>query len=840
MALEELRPDCVLVEGPPDAAGGLPLLAHTEMKPPVALLVYRPEEPKQAVYYPFAVFSPEWQAIHYALSNDVPVRFMDLPQEIRMAVEDEEPKMRGESSPPEDEQPADAAPEAIAEEQNADQALIRNPQSAIRTDPLRWLAEAAGFSDGERWWEHMVEHRRGEQEIFAAILEMMTALRTEAEKEMLSAADSTDGKLNPQSSVLAPDRQGEALREAHMRQTIRAARSEGFEKIAVVCGAWHAPVLADMPQTEAEDAALLKGLPTVKVQATWVPWTYGRLSYRSGYGAGIESPGWYHHLWTTPDDVTIHWMSRVARLLREQDLDASTAHVIEGVRLAETLAALRGRPLPGLPEMNEATLSVLLFGNDLPMRLIYEKLIVGETLGEVPADTPMVPLQQDLIREQKRLRLPAEATARTLDLDLRKESDLDRSRLLHRLNLLGIPWGATERAGGKKKGTFHEIWQLQWQPELAVALIEAGAWGNTVLDAATAFARDRAQHAGGLPELTALVEQVILADLPDAISAVMQLVQDQAAVSSDVGHLMEALPPLAGVMRYGNVRGTDASMVGHVVEGLVARICIGLPGACASLNDEAAAQMYKRIMAVHSAVSLLQNYEYDSAWERALKQLAEQGTLHGLISGEACRLLMDGGAFTADETARRMGLALSTASEPAMAAAWVEGFLKGSGLALLHDEGLWGVMDAWVSGLQADVFTALLPLLRRTFATFPAPERRQMGERVKHGPSRHPALASGALTYFDVTRGEATLPLIAKLLGIESILRIPQVLGLCPIQALRILTMSVCAAGGSSWGAMKRMGWARPFPGLTARWIKPCLPSTIRSEVRVWVAPRRT
>jgi hypothetical protein len=772
LALEELRPDCVLVEGPPDAESVLPLLADPEMKPPVALLVYKPDDPKRAVYYPFAIFSPEWQAIHYALSHNVPVRFMDLPQTIRLAeaVEDESPKTK-------DEGPSqDSGPELAAEEAEPKQSAIRNPQSAISTDPLRWLAEAAGFSDGERWWEHMVEHRRDGSEIFAAILEMMSALRAEADKEAderrrakdEEATASVGGEAKTIEINGAQREVEEARREAYMRQTIRAAQREGFERIAVVCGAWHAPVLAKMPRTEKEDAAILKGLPTTKVQATWVPWTYGRLSYMSGYGAGIESPGWYHHLWTTPENVTIRWMSKVARLLREQDLDASTAHVIEGVRLAETLAALRGRPLPGLPELNEAILSVLLFGNDLPMRLIYEKLIVGETLGEVPADTPMVPLQQDLIKEQKRLRLAAEATARTLDLDLRKEIDLARSQLLHRLNLLDIPWGRAERVASNKKGTFHEIWQLKWQPELAVSLIEAGGWGNTVLDAATASARDKAQHADGLPSLTALVERAILADLHDAVSVIMQRVQDEAAVSSDVGHLMEALPPLAGVMRYGNVRGTDAHMVSHVVDGLVARICIGLPGACSALNDEAAAEMFERIIAVHSAISLLQKQNHTVAWQNVLKQLAGQDTLHGLISGRACRLLMDSGILAPEEAARRMGLALSTATEPAQAAAWVEGFLKGSGLALLHDDELWAVMDTWVAGLSEDTFTALVPLLRRTFSTFAAPERRQMGERVKNGPARRPESQSATQSDFDVQRAEAVLPLMTKLLGIAN------------------------------------------------------------------------
>src|SRR5205823_3333415 len=143
-----------------------------------------------------------------------------------------------------------------------------------------------------------------------------------------------------------------------------------------------------------------------------------------------------------------------------------------------------------------------------------------------------------------------------------------------------------------------------------------------------------------------------------------------------------------------------------------------------------------RLMSVHSAISLLQNEDHNWSWQAVLKLLAGQeatslpelgdgdwvmGTnpntrhpspitqspYHGLISGRACRLLMDAGTLTPGEAARQMGLALSTASEPAQAAAWVEGFLKGSGLALLHDDELWAVMDEWVSGLRADSFTAV-------------------------------------------------------------------------------------------------------------------------------------
>jgi hypothetical protein len=292
-ALEELQPDAILVEGPPDAEDVLPLLTHAEMQPPVALLVYEPGRPERAVYYPFAVFSPEWQALRYGLAQNITVRFMDLPTAHRFAY-----SQPGQVEPTSEVNETQGTP---AGDQAKESEAEDTTQAKIVPDPLGWLAEAAGYSDGERWWDHMIEHRRDGTDLFAAVLEAMTALREEAGPQTLA------DPLN--------DR-----REAYMRQTIRTAWQQGFRRIAVVCGAWHAPALAKMTPAK-EDAELLKDLPKTSVKATWIPWTYGRLSYASGYGAGIESPGWYHHLWTVSDRVPARWLARVAALLRGEDLD---------------------------------------------------------------------------------------------------------------------------------------------------------------------------------------------------------------------------------------------------------------------------------------------------------------------------------------------------------------------------------------------------------------------------------------------------------------------------------------------------------------------------------------
>ena len=116
------------------------------------------------------------------------------------------------------------------------------------------------------------------------------------------------------------DANEEARREAYMRQTIRASIKAGHRRIAVVCGAWHAPVLTTPLPPASHDARLLRGLPKQKIRSTWVPWTHSRLSTASGYGAGITSPGWYAHLWSSPDQPIARWLTKVAGALRGKDL----------------------------------------------------------------------------------------------------------------------------------------------------------------------------------------------------------------------------------------------------------------------------------------------------------------------------------------------------------------------------------------------------------------------------------------------------------------------------------------------------------------------------------------
>jgi hypothetical protein len=595
--------------------------------------------------------------------------------------------------------------------------------------------------------------------LFDAIREAMDAVRARTMAESGGASTTLEAES--------------IVREAHMRRCIRAALKEGHTNIAVICGAWHAPVLTAQSLKEhpvKEDDALLKPLEKRKTAATWIPWTFERLAADSGYGAGITSPGWYEHLWLHQNKLAEHWLARVARLMRDEDLEASPASIVEAVRLAQALASLRGITTPGLEELTQATLAIFCHGNPLPLRVIERKLIVGDRLGEVPEACPSVPLQQDLAALQKSLRLKVSADSVLLDLDQRKPTDLARSHLLHRLNLLDIPWGKLDADQRQRTSTFHEVWTLQWKPELSVALMVAARWGNTVEQAASAMAQHRAKAATSLPQMSEMLSELLRADLPEAVTVVVARIQELAAVATDVAHLMEALPPLASVLRYGDVRNTASGLIEPIVIGLVARICAGLLPAMGSLDDDAAAAMRQRIDAVQSALKLLERTALRDQWHEALRKVGD-AQVHGLVVGRIWRVLLDAGVAAADETASRLSFALSPGNDPQHASAWLEGFLADSGLVLVHDPQMLGVIDRWVTGLPRDVFEQICPIARRTFATFERPRRRQLGERIRamatggvqHGPQGGHGAAS--TDSYNAARGDLVAPILALLLG---------------------------------------------------------------------------
>ena len=702
-ALRDFQPDCILLEGPPEADALLALAADVAMRPPVALLAYRPDAPQQAVYYPFAAFSPEWQAIRYAAQAGIPLQFCDLPLAHSLYEEA--------ASDDSDEDAADDEGDSDAEDEDAAE-LPRHG------DPFDELAAIAGLPDGEAFWEALVEQRRDSTEIFAAVAEAVTALRE------------ARGDTNPR----------DTLREAWMRKTLRQAEKT-YQRIAVVCGAWHVPALAAQVAAK-DDNALLKGLAKVKVDCTWIPWTNSRLSFASGYGAGLAAPGWYAHLWAHPDDDGVRWIGRAAALLRDKGHDISAAHVIETVRLASASAALRGQSQPRLADHLEALTAIVGMGDDTVLRLIEREWLIGDAIGSVPAATPQLPLIADVQAQRKKLRLVESDEAKTLELDLRKPLDLQRSIHFHRMRLLGID--DAEMLPARGKGTFKEAWSYRYQPESHITLTERAPYGNTLAAAVQGYVAERLQQARSLAELTALLAAVLPADLPALVATLTRHIADLSATQDNLADSLAALPNLADTVRYGNVRELDPAPLLAVLDTLLARLAAGGVQGCLNIDYDSAQALFAPIRQADYQLGLLDNAALDAYWRRFLESVLAADRAHPLLSGNAARLLFDKQHLDAGRCAELLAQNLSAANPSEHAAYWLEGYLYQSGTVLLLHDPLWHILDDWLRALTPEHFTELLPLLRRTFGSFEPGERRQLGDKAREHAGDRPATTSPA------------------------------------------------------------------------------------------------
>ena len=708
-ALQEIEPEVVLIELPADCAPVLEWIADDRLQPPVALLGYLPSDVSRAAFWPLADFSPEWQAARWAYARGVRVVPIDIPMAWALS----------------DDRPQDSADDATL-------------------DPLGALAAAAGEPDAERWWEDVVEHRGDGAPAFAAIAAAMAAVR---------------GDENPSSS--------DAVREAHMRTAIRAAQSDGAT-VAVVCGAWHVPALDPQSTTAAADRAVLRDAAAArpsraKATVTWVPWTDRRLRRRSGYAAGVATPGWYRHVFHHPGPQGVaRFFVDAAAALRAHGLAASPDHLIAASRLADALATIRGRPRSGLVEVLDASSAVLSLAADEAVAAVIDELTVGDAIGDVPAEAPQVPLARDVRAAQRAARLVPRGDRRTIEVDLRTPAGRRRSHLLHRLGILGVEWGTLEEGRGSRS-TFRESWSLAWDPAMSVRLVECASYGTTLAGAATAMVVERALTAVRLPQAAALVSDALLADLPDGARAAASALGTLAATAPDVADLIDALVPLAAALRYGDVRGSDAPALTTVVDEVVVRVIAGLDLACRHLDDDAATAMIERLSGLQGALAMLDHPARHDDLPVALAKLADGRAIHGLVGGRATRLLHDSGAWDPDEVSQRVGRALTPGTPAAAGARFVEGFLAGSGTVLVHDADLLDIVDRWISTMPNDVFVDTVALLRRTFGAFEPAERRQLGVLVTTARRDRVTTFGGDL---DEERAAAGIATVRLMLGL--------------------------------------------------------------------------
>lgn len=722
--LDRLRPEVVLIEGLDDATPLLDDITHRDTRPPIAILAYTDALPVRTLLYPLADYSPEYQAMAWARKNRVRVEFIDLPSAIFLGLQDAEFNRlsRAESA---DEA---TAPEGEAEAEK-DQA---EAEPGPRLSVYERCARLAGESDYETYWERHFEHNAAPDSYYGTLREFGRNLR---------ALEADDPRAADDPRWLAEN----LVREAYMRRRIAATLASGVapDKVVAIVGAFHADALhGDLPAMS--DAELAR-LPRRSSQLTLMPYSYFRLSSQSGYGAGNAAPAYFELLWQSLNagglaELPMVYLSQVARHMREHGMPRSTAEVIDCVRLAQTLAAMRNGLAPTLADLRDAAVTLLGQGEVLPVRDALAAADIGAAIGSLPKGVSRTSLQADFEREMARLKLDKYKTpaVQELALDLRENRqaktaaaaflDLGRSTFFHRLRILNIGF-AQPLPSQQHNATWAEAWKLAWTPECEITLVEAVLLGETVeLACADRFA-SRLADCHDLPTAAALVHDACLCGLMPAMDSARQRLQAIAATSSDFPPIAQAAWQLSRVVRYGDVRQFDARPLLPLIDQLFTEAALALfPGATC---DDAAMPAYLEAIDVCNRVGL-ENHELvdEALWIAQLQRLADADDRNATLSGYACALLLERGLIANDDLGREVVRRLSPGVPADLGAGWFEGLSQRNRYALLGRQVLWQQLADYVAALDDEHFPRALVFLRRAFATFSPREKRQIAENL--------------------------------------------------------------------------------------------------------------
>lgn len=670
-ALEDFEPEVICVELPPETGFHLPELLEPSNSAPLAFLLYHAQKPEQCYYLPLADFSPEYQAVRFGLSRGIDVRAMDMP----------------------------AAHMLLSHQFKGREAgVLDDDQIFMIRDPLGYLAKSQGYEDSEVWWTQYFEHWTDHAQLFDMILQLMAELR----------------KLSKGS-----DDEETLIREKFMRECIRKCLKEGFQKIAVVCGAWHGPVLT-LPYLKKTEKESIRALKSVPVSCTLIPWSYERLMLNRSYSAGILSPSWNESLYRMPEAPISHWMSQAARAFREYGYQAGTAEIIDAERMAYNLSLLRGMPAPGIEELRDALISTLGQGDAGRVNLLAGKIFTGSRIGKISLERTELPMVTAFKKQLKILNLLLyweESNDQVLKLDLRKSNHLEKSRLIHQSRLLQLDWAVEMPLSISAQGTFHEHWKFNWSPELEVQLIRSATLGNQIEEVILRMISEKLdKRSEDIALLGELLEHALKAGMDQLFEDLAQKIRELCLEVEDTERLALLLRPLIAGLSYGNLHGYSTAHCQNLISLILPRLVYNFGPQCVNIQLERAQKMVQVFYLIHSYFFHFQDEDLRLGWrDQVLKFRADTAT-HPLLRGRASFVAIDEGWISHSE----LGLSLLQECDPVSgaqpAARWIEGFLIGANAFYLLRDELIEILDNWVVNLSEEDFKEVLPLLRRSFS----------------------------------------------------------------------------------------------------------------------------
>jgi hypothetical protein len=723
-SIHALRPAYVLIEGPADFNERLDEL-YLPHRLPIAIYSYLSGgSGHRGSWSPFAEHSPEWQALVVAREVGAQVRFIDLPA-WHDALSD--------------------LPNRYADAADADnEALAEAYEQA--------LASQLGIEGRDALWDHLFEAGGG------ADGDEALGERLQTYFEHLRNED--------------PGCAGNREREQMMARWIAWAMARDEGAVVVVCGGYHAPALARLwrdvpddafvqgarglepPDTPLPDLEIAGGDEPLRFGSYLVPYSYKRLDAFTGYASGMASPTYYQWVWEHGiDGAGARALQAVLGRLRAKKLPASTADFMAVHARSLALARLRGHHAPLRSDWLDAIAgSLLKDALDAPLPWSYRgpirpgtdpilvevmDVLAGAEAGALAPGTPQPPLVHAVAAELEALGIDMNAE---LHLDLLDIRDRVRSRALHRLAILGLP--GVERLHGPSlalSGERREGWRLRTSFEQHAALIEAGAYGPTLHDAARARRAEELRAARGqVANLAQGLNRAAFAALSSVSDGLLADLRAAIADEPSFEAIGEALSVLHPLLRHGQLLEiADAPVLHTVIEAAFDRALWLLePPATIAAAD---ANAHIRAMSVLREITrdgIAADQQTATGVEPArvmavLKRKASSIESDPLSRGAALGALfsLEAGHGDANDDIVQ-ALRLLASLTPSRIGDALAGLVALARDALAQEPAFIEGLDGVVQALDDGDFVLALPAMRAAFAWLPTRERGGLAQQV--------------------------------------------------------------------------------------------------------------
>jgi hypothetical protein len=487
----------------------------------------------------------------------------------------------------------------------------------------------------------------------------------------------------------------------------------------------------------AMDDKELATLPRLETKMTLMPYTYYRLSSFSGYGAGNYAPYYYELMYNAMENGELEglpsrYISELSGVFRKKQGYSSTASAIESVRLARSMQFMHDGLLPTLKDLHDSAVAAMAGGSFTEIAETFAAIDVGTRIGELPEGVSQTPIQDDMNRLLKKLKLERFKTpvAQDLELNLRENLrvqsegaaflDLERSVFLNRLQILDI--GFAKPSWSKQdSATWKENWVLCWTPEVEIRLVEAVLYGDTVEVASAYILKEKLEKAADVAEVAKLVRLTCECDLKSSILDAIKKLQALASESESFSASARAAREMSFLVKYGSVRRFDTDSILPIMEQLFLKGALLLYGS-ASCDYKTASDIADDMAAMH-LITQEQETVKDDIWLKQLKLLAFSDEKNPLLSGFAFSILLERGEIEEKTLAAEVSRHLSLGNSPEAGAAWFEGLARRNRYLLLSRIVLWKQLNEYIGKLDDEEFKTAMVSLRKAFSCFEAREK---------------------------------------------------------------------------------------------------------------------